>query len=161
MRCTIIALLFCAGAALGQELSTFYAAEVYNQTGEVKGGFGIRGRYWWDRFGVEAHGLSLTPKDSIVDRSDLSVCWRYEFAAPEIPWGIGDDRGRVRLPVSSGAALIFSAGIGSNWEDHAWGPGAGAALQYQRGRIGAELGARLIQEDHSKTLLTAGITIKL
>jgi len=158
----------------GQELSTFYTAEIYNQTGEVKSGLGLRARYWWDQWGIEADGMSLTPKDSIIDRSDLSLAWRYQFGRGEAcrrfqapllaRSGQGSDvrgstqaRSGISHPPSHPLSLILSAGIGANFEDDAWGPGGGAAIQYRRGRIGAEIGARLIQEDQSKTLLTSGM----
>jgi len=158
----------------GQELSTFYAAEIYNQTGEVKSGFGLRARYWWGQWGIEADGMSLTPKDSIIDRSDLSLAWRYQFGRDEAcRWfqapllarsGQGSDvRGSTQArsgsmpPPSRPLSLILSAGYGANFEDEAHGPGAGASIQYQRQKWFGEMGARVIQEDHSKTLLTIGL----
>lgn len=138
------------------ELSTFYASELYNRTGEIRGGMGLRGRYWFSDIGVEVQGLSLAPRDSIVDRSDLSVCWRYEFAGRQSEH-TGLTRAKDKSYEAPHLSAILSAGYGSNWEDHAHGPGIGVAVQYNRGNWFMEAGTRAIWEDHSKSLLTFGV----
>jgi len=120
----------------GQELSTFYTAEIYNQTGEVKSGFGLRARYWWKQWGIEADGMSIGPRDSIIDRVDVSGCYR--------------------LPLSHMWTAIGSVGYGYDHEDSRHGPGAGASIQYGDRWLG-ELSARVIYEEEPRTLLGIGI----
>lgn len=153
------------GCGADIELQPVAAWELYNRTGEIKGGMGLRGRYWFSDIGVEAQGLSLTPRDSIVDRSDLSVCYRLPIGLPR--WTAKEDPREASENgtamdseserTASSTSFILSAGYGSNWEDHAHGPGIGAAVQYNRGKWFGEVGTRAIWEDYSKTLLTIGI----
>ena len=134
-----VAIIMGSCHANGAELSTFYTAEHYNRTGEVKSGFGLRARhYFTEHIGVELQAMSLTPRDSIIDRSDLSLCWRQ--------------------PATDRLNIVGSAGLGANFEDNEKGLGAGVHLQYEFFNDWfAESGARIIQEKKSKTLLTIGI----
>ena len=122
------------------DLSAHYIAEVFlDNGGEVKGGFGLRGRaFYLERYGLQIDGMSLTPRDSIVDRADVTFIYN--------------------LPLSEKFSLIPGIGYGANFEDNQSGPGIALGISYAlTDNVGIELNARYVRDDElDKLLITIG-----
>ena len=83
-------ILFLA-ACLAGHASDFDARALlvteFHDDGEVKHGWGLAARHWCGQYGADLQLLVLTPRDSIIDRSDLFAARRWEYGSVFAGWG--------------------------------------------------------------------------